>query len=264
MISRCRVKLPEANREFRTKTSAHEVPLASLAMATGWRKARPKSWWPCKVPWRPWRRDGHHSLGRFNQFEHLWTAKGLVGPFGPFFGPFFGPLFGPFFGPFFGPYFWVNYNELTTSSLEIIVSKGNHPQMALIQVSELIIVIYPDLWTAKGLLGSFGPFDGPFGPFFGPFFALYLMNHLQLMIDATTTACALDSLHVWQRTSIFQPCWSTNLERYMELLPAMLETGRYQSLLNHYWLVVWNMNFMNFHMLGIIIPTVTHSYFSEG
>ena len=34
--------------------------------------------------------------------------------------------------------FWVNYNELTTSSLEIIVSKGNHPQMALIQVSELL------------------------------------------------------------------------------------------------------------------------------
>ena len=25
---------------------------------------------------------------------------------------------------------WVNYNELTTSLLEIIVSKGNHPQMA--------------------------------------------------------------------------------------------------------------------------------------
>ena len=36
------------------------------------------------------------------------------------------------------PKFWVNYNELTTSSLEIIVSKGNHPQMALIQVSELL------------------------------------------------------------------------------------------------------------------------------
>ena len=33
---------------------------------------------------------------------------------------------------------WVNYNELTTSSLEIIVSKGNHPQMGLIQVSELL------------------------------------------------------------------------------------------------------------------------------
>ena len=25
---------------------------------------------------------------------------------------------------------WVNYNELTATSLEIIVSKGNHPQMA--------------------------------------------------------------------------------------------------------------------------------------
>ena len=35
-------------------------------------------------------------------------------------------------------YIWVSYNELTTSSLEIIVSKGNHPQMALIQVSELL------------------------------------------------------------------------------------------------------------------------------
>ena len=29
--------------------------------------------------------------------------------------------------PQFCEYFWVNYNELTTSSLEIIVSKGNHP-----------------------------------------------------------------------------------------------------------------------------------------
>ena len=26
--------------------------------------------------------------------------------------------------------FWVNYNELTATSLEIMVSKGNHPQMA--------------------------------------------------------------------------------------------------------------------------------------
>ena len=37
-----------------------------------------------------------------------------------------------------GIHIWVNYNELTTSSLEIIVSKGNHPQMALIQVSEIL------------------------------------------------------------------------------------------------------------------------------
>ena len=33
---------------------------------------------------------------------------------------------------------WVNYNDLTATSLEIMVSKGNHPQMALIQVSELL------------------------------------------------------------------------------------------------------------------------------
>ena len=33
---------------------------------------------------------------------------------------------------------WLNYNELTASSLEIIVSKGNHPQMAFIQVSEIL------------------------------------------------------------------------------------------------------------------------------
>ena len=32
---------------------------------------------------------------------------------------------------------WVNYNDLTAISLEIMVNKGNHPQMALIQVSEI-------------------------------------------------------------------------------------------------------------------------------
>ena len=31
-------------------------------------------------------------------------------------------------------YIWVNYNDLTG----IMVSKGNHPQMALIQVSEIL------------------------------------------------------------------------------------------------------------------------------
>ena len=33
---------------------------------------------------------------------------------------------------------WVNYNDLTATSLEIMVSKGNHPQMALTQVGELL------------------------------------------------------------------------------------------------------------------------------
>ena len=32
---------------------------------------------------------------------------------------------------------WVNYNDLTATSLEMMVSKGNHPQMAWIQVSEI-------------------------------------------------------------------------------------------------------------------------------
>ena len=35
-------------------------------------------------------------------------------------------------------YILVNYNDLTATSLEIIVSKGNHPKMALIQVSEIL------------------------------------------------------------------------------------------------------------------------------
>jgi len=33
---------------------------------------------------------------------------------------------------------WVNYNDLTATSLEIMVNKGNHPQMALIQVREIL------------------------------------------------------------------------------------------------------------------------------
>ena len=32
----------------------------------------------------------------------------------------------------------LNYNDLTATSLGIMVSKENHPQMALIQVSELL------------------------------------------------------------------------------------------------------------------------------
>ena len=35
-------------------------------------------------------------------------------------------------------YIWANYNDLTATSLEIMVSKGIHPKMALIQVSELL------------------------------------------------------------------------------------------------------------------------------
>ena len=32
----------------------------------------------------------------------------------------------------------IIYNDLTATSLEIMVSKGNHPQMALIQDSEIL------------------------------------------------------------------------------------------------------------------------------
>ena len=35
-------------------------------------------------------------------------------------------------------FIWVNYNDLTAASLEIMVSKGNNPQMALFQVSEIL------------------------------------------------------------------------------------------------------------------------------
>ena len=35
-------------------------------------------------------------------------------------------------------YIWVNYNDLTATSLGIMVNKENHPQMTLIQVSEIL------------------------------------------------------------------------------------------------------------------------------
>ena len=42
-------------------------------------------------------------------------------------------------------YIWVNYNDLTATSLEIMVNKGNHPQMA----EEFRLVkycgLYPDI-----------------------------------------------------------------------------------------------------------------------
>ena len=60
--------------------------------------------------------DINHSLT-----PHLWQISPKIMEINPLF-----------------QFIWVNYNELTTSSLEIIVSKGNHPQMALIQVCELL------------------------------------------------------------------------------------------------------------------------------
>ena len=33
---------------------------------------------------------------------------------------------------------YIDYNDLTVTSMESVVSEGNHPQMALIQVSELV------------------------------------------------------------------------------------------------------------------------------
>ena len=43
---------------------------------------------------------------------------------------------------------WVKYNDLSATSLGIMVNKGNHPQMALIQVSEILnTIIYPDIWS---------------------------------------------------------------------------------------------------------------------
>ena len=40
-------------------------------------------------------------------------------------------------------YIWVNYNDLTATSLEVMGNKGNHPQMALINLNyTLPIYIY--------------------------------------------------------------------------------------------------------------------------
>ena len=35
-------------------------------------------------------------------------------------------------------YLWVIYEDLTATSLGMMVSEGNHPNMALIQVSEIL------------------------------------------------------------------------------------------------------------------------------
>ena len=35
-------------------------------------------------------------------------------------------------------YIWVNYNDLTATSLGMMVSRGDYPQMTLFQVSELL------------------------------------------------------------------------------------------------------------------------------
>ena len=37
-----------------------------------------------------------------------------------------------------------------------------------------------------------------------------------------------------------------------------------KMMINQCWLVVWNMTFMTFHILGIILPTDELHHFSEG
>ena len=46
-------------------------------------------------------------------------------------------------------YIWANYNDLTATSLEIIVNKGNHPKMALIQVSEVLSFTHIYIYSHK-------------------------------------------------------------------------------------------------------------------
>ena len=49
---------------------------------------------------------------------------------------------------------WVNYNDLTATSLEFMVNKGNHPQVALIQELTLLFYIITQLVLLDQLLGG--------------------------------------------------------------------------------------------------------------
>ena len=56
-------------------------------------------------------------------------------------------------------YIWVNYNDLTATSLGMMVSRGDYPQMTLFQVSELLqfahIYIYIPcfvFWRVHGIM----------------------------------------------------------------------------------------------------------------
>ena len=49
---------------------------------------------------------------------------------------------------------WVNYNDLTATSLEFMVNKGNHPQVALIQELTLLFYRITQLVLLDQLLGG--------------------------------------------------------------------------------------------------------------
>ena len=53
-------------------------------------------------------------------------------------------------------YYWPNYNDLTATSLGMVVSRGDYPQMALIQASETLqfTQIY-GYWNMKNTHSSF-------------------------------------------------------------------------------------------------------------
>ena len=67
---------------------------------------------------------------------------------------------------------------------------------------------------------------------------------------------------------VFEHCSDTLLYIYLSLGSMHREVSWSSQILwvlgNHNWLVVWNMNFMTFHILGMSSSQLTNSYFSEG
>ena len=59
---------------------------------------------------------------------------------------------------------WVNYNDLTTTSLEIMVTKGNHPLLWPQDSGLWNIIIYPDLPRFHCPKSDSSKWDWPPGP----------------------------------------------------------------------------------------------------
>ena len=124
---------------------------------------------------------------------------------------------------------WVNYSDLNMTSLESWeLDSGNHPQMSLIYLnSKWIIVIYTDrVHYRRRILAAWGLTEVP-----------------------------------W----LIQLAFPKKNSEHPEISWLIIEFSRIKtSQIYKICLVVWHMNFMTFHILGISSSQLTKSYFSEG
>ena len=186
------------------------------------------------------------------------------------------------------PHFWVNYNDLTATSLEswlvreIIPKWPRKKLVALFQVSELLYWIYPDILAvinqnicAETLAGNEPNKNGPDDLKIRPLDTTDTSPHSKQPWNggAKSTFWTNSEAVETAKQLIVGRCSKVYAQKGIDMKQMEVRRITYSwcmKMNRHglcrlwylFWLVGWNMNFMTFHSVGnVIIPADFHSFF---